>query len=163
MSGSFIFICRPCSLAAALAVLRMSEKFKRIIFLISSSVAVAGNSVSMCSIEGVIPWHRSSLKDRLLNFEAASIWLSQVMHSDLFVPSKVLMFFIICFVPSPLLFAMTCDIICVNASVILAAWAGDMLFAGDLCTVVLDLGWFGLYWFWNQCLLFIVPIVVVGL
>ena len=128
MSGSFAFICRPCSFAAASAVLGMSEKFARIVFLMSSSVAVTGSSVSTCSIDGAIPWHSSSLKDRLLNLEAASIWLSQVIHSDLFVPSKALMFFIICVVPSPLLFATNCNIICVNASIMSAAWVGVMLF-----------------------------------
>ena len=106
-------------------------------------MAVAESSVNTCSMDGAIPWQSSSLNDKPLNFEAASIWLSQVMHSALFVPSKVLMFFIFYFVLSPLFFVMTCDRICVNASVILAAWAGDILFAGGVCTVVLDLGWFG--------------------
>ena len=140
MSGLFSFICRLCNFAAALAVLGMSEKFARITSLISWSVTVAERSVNSCNIDEAIPWQINSLNDKLLNLKAASIWLSQVMHSALFVLLKALMFFIICFVPSPLLFVTTCDRICVNGSVMLAACAVDILFAGGVCTVVLDLG-----------------------
>ena len=75
----------------------------------------------------------------------ASIWLSQLMHSVLLVPSKVVMFFIICLlVSSLLLFTMWVRmwVNCVITSVTLAVDAGDMLFAAGVCMVVLVVGWF---------------------
>ena len=147
MSGSFSFICRLCSFAAASAVLGMSEKLARIMSLISLSVAVADSSANTCNMDGAMPWQISSLNDELLNFEAVSIWLSPVIHLALFVPSKVLMFFIICLVPSPLLFVTACVRICMNASVMLGACVGDMLFTGGVLAVVLVLGWFRSWWF----------------
>ena len=64
------------------------------------------------------------------------------MHSVLFVPSKVLMFFIICLLTLSFLLLMTCVRSFVIASVTLAEDAGDILFMGGVCTVVLVLGWF---------------------
>ena len=94
----------------------------------------------MCNIAGAIPWHTSSLNDALQNFAVASIWLSQFMHSVLFVPSKVLMFFIICLLTSSFLLSTMWVRICVIASVMLAADAGDILFMAGVCIALLVLG-----------------------
>ena len=138
--GSFIFICRFCNLAAASTVLGMSEKFVNITSFISLSVDVVESSPSTCNIEGAMPWQMSSVNEELLNLAAASIWLSQVMQLALLVPLKVLMFFIICFVPSSFLLLTTCVRMFVNASVMFAHCAGDILFIGSVCTAVLVLG-----------------------
>ena len=98
------------------------------------------SSERMCSIDGAIPWQTSSWNDELLNLDVASIWLSQFMHSVLLVPSKVLMFFIICLLMSSFLLLATCVRICVNASFILAEGAGDILFMKGVCMGVLVLG-----------------------
>ena len=91
--------------------------------MISSSDAAAGNSESICNIEGAMLWQISSRNSFLLNL--ASIWLSHVMYSALLVPLKILMFFIICLLMSLFLLLVTCAKICVNASVMLADGAGD--------------------------------------
>ena len=65
------------------------------------------------------------------------------MHSVLLVPSKVVMFFIICLLVSSLLLSTTWVrtwVSCVIMSVTLAVDAGDMLFAAWVCMVVLVLG-----------------------
>ena len=63
------------------------------------------------------------------------------MHSALFVPSKIFMFFIICLLTSSfLLLLATCVMISVKASVILADGAGDVPLKG-VWMVVLVLGW----------------------
>ena len=64
------------------------------------------------------------------------------MHSVLLVPSKVLMFFIICLLTSSFLLLTTCVRSCVIASVMLAEDAGDILLMEGVYTVVLVLGWF---------------------
>ena len=63
-SGSFSFICNPCSLAAASAVLGISEKFAKITSLISWSVAVAESSINTGSIDGAIPWQSNFLNNK---------------------------------------------------------------------------------------------------
>ena len=89
-------------------------------------MASAESSENICSIDGAMLWQTNSLNDVLLNLAAASIWLSQVMHSALLLPSKILMFFIICLLMSSfLLLLVTCALICVNASVMLADGAGE--------------------------------------
>ena len=75
------------------------------------------------------------------NLAVASIWLSQLMHSVLSVPLKVLMFFIICLLTSSFLLVTTWIRSCVITSVMLAVDAGDMFFMAGVCTVVLVLGW----------------------
>ena len=86
-------------------------------------------------------WQISPQNDELLNLAAASIWLSQVMHSALLVPSKIFMFFMICLLTSSfLLLLVTFVRICVSASVMLAEGAGDAPLKG-VWMVVLVLGW----------------------
>ena len=97
------------------------------------------SSENMCNIAGAIPWHTNSA---LQNFAVASIWLSQLMHSVLLFPSKVLMFFIICLLVSSFLLSTMWVRNCVIASVTLAADAGDMLFTVGVCIEVLVFGWF---------------------
>ena len=70
-------------------------------------------------------WQINSRNGFLLKLAAASIWLSQVIHSPLLVPSKILMFFISHLLTSLFLLSVTCARICVNASVMLADGAGD--------------------------------------
>ena len=65
------------------------------------------------------------------------------MHSVLLVPSKVVMFFIICLLVSSLLLStmwVRTWVSCVIMSVTLTVDAGDMLFAAWVCMVVLVLG-----------------------
>ena len=65
------------------------------------------------------------------------------MHSVLLVPSKVVMFFIICLLVSSFWLSTTWVrtwVCCVIMSVTLAVDAGDMLFAAGVCMVVLVLG-----------------------
>ena len=59
----------------------------------SASDASANKSENTCSMAGAILWHINSLKGVFVNLAAASTWLSQVMHSALLLPSKILMFF----------------------------------------------------------------------
>ena len=127
-------------------------------FLMSLSVDSAESSESICNIEGAMLWQISSRNDELLNLAATSIWLSQVMHSALLVPSKVLMFFIICLQTSSLLLLLvTCVMICVSASIMLADGAGDVPLKG-VCMVVLVLGWFVSRLFWNRSPLLVGPV-----
>ena len=69
----------------------------------SLSLVSAESSKSIYNIEGTMLWQINSQNDVLVNLAAASIWLSQVMHSALLVPSKILMFFIICLLTSSFL------------------------------------------------------------
>ena len=123
--GSVGDVCMFCSLVAASVVLGMSEQLVRIVFLISSSDAAAGNSESMCNIKGAMLWQIGSQNGLLLKLAAASIWLSHMMHSALLVPSKILMFFISRLLTSLFLLSVMCARICVNASVMLVDGAGD--------------------------------------
>ena len=76
-----------------------------------------------------------------MNLAAASTWLSQVMHSALLLPSKILMFFIIFLLASSLLLSlMTQFMICVIPSIKSAGVAGDVSFC-CVCIRVLVLGW----------------------
>ena len=101
----------------------------------------AESSERTCSIDVAIHWETSSWNDELLNLDVASIWLSQFIHSDLLVLSKVLVFFIICLLMSSFwLLLVICVRIFVNASVILADGAYDILFMKGVCMVVLVLG-----------------------
>ena len=68
----------------------------------SSSDASADNSENTCNIAGAMLWQISSRNGVFVNLAAASTWLSQVMHSALLLPSKILMFFIICLLASSL-------------------------------------------------------------
>ena len=54
----------------------------------SASDASADRSENTCSIAGAILWHINSQKGVFVNLAAASIWLSQVIHSALLLPSK---------------------------------------------------------------------------
>ena len=72
----------------------------------SASDASAYKSENMCSIAGAILWHINSLKGVFVNLAAASTWLSQVMHSALLLPLKILMFFIIFLLASSLLLSL---------------------------------------------------------
>ena len=58
--GSVGDICMLCSHVVASVVLGMSEKLVRIAFLISSLVASAESSESICNIEGAMLWQISS-------------------------------------------------------------------------------------------------------
>ena len=89
----------------------------------------------MCNINGAIPWQTSSLNDELQNLVVAFIWLSQLMHSVLSVPSKVLMFFIIYLLMSSFLLLTMWVRSYVIASVTLAKDAGDILFMVGVCVV----------------------------
>ena len=80
------------------------------------------SSERMCNIAGAMPWHTGSLNDALQNFAVTSIWLSQLMHSVLFVPLKVLMFFIICLLVSSFLLSTTWVRICVIANTGCRCW-----------------------------------------
>ena len=119
-------VCMFCSLVTASVVLVMSEWLVKIAFLMSSSKVSAESSEGTCNIDGAIFWQINSRNDVLLNLAAASLWLNQVMHSALLVPSKIFMLFIICLLTSSfLLLLATCAMICVMASVMLADGAGD--------------------------------------
>ena len=66
-----------------------------------------------------------------MNLAAASTWLSQVMHSALLLPSKILMFFIIFLLAlSLLLLLVTQLMICVIPSMKSTGVAGDVPFCG---------------------------------
>ena len=107
-------------------------------------------------------WQINSRNGLLLNLAAASIWLSHVIHPALLLPSKILMFFIICLLTSFCsLSLLTCARICVNASVMLADGIGDVPLKG-VCDAVLILGiWFSNR-FWNKCPLLVVLGCCVG-
>ena len=111
----------------------------------SWSVASAESSESICNIEGAMLWQISSQNNKLLNLAAATIWLSQVMHSALLVPLKIFIFFIICLLTSSfLLLLVTCAMICVKASVMLADGVGDAPLKG-----VWVYHWFWVGW-WSK-------------
>ena len=118
----------------------------------SSSVASAESSESMCSIEGAMLWQINLRNDVLLNLAAASTWLSQVMHSALLVPSKIFMFFIICLLMSSFF---THVRIYIRVSVMLSEGAGDVPLNG-VWIAVLVLGWTFSKRFSNSGLLFVV-------
>ena len=85
-------------------------------------------------------WQNNSQNGVFENLAAASTWLSQVMHSALLLPLKILMFFIICLLTSSfLLLLVTWVRACVRASVMLADSAGDMPLNG-MWMVVLVVG-----------------------
>ena len=108
----------------------------------SSLEASADNSESTSNIVGAMLWQINSRNDVFVNLAAASAWLSQVMHSALLLPSKILIFFIICLLTSSfLLLLVTWVMICVRPSIMLADGAGDALLNG-VWIVVLFLGWF---------------------
>ena len=93
----------------------------------------------------------------LVNLAADSTWLSQVMHSPLLVPSKILMFFIICLLNLSFLLLATCvtwAMISVRASVMLADGAGYALLNGVLGLLSNR--------FWNNGGLLIVPVCCVA-
>ena len=107
----------------------------------SASDASADRSENTCSIVGAILWHINSWKGVFVNLAAASIWLSQVMHSALLLLSKILMFFIIFLLAlSPLLSLVTRFMICVIPSIKSAGMAGEVPLCG-VCIRVLVLGW----------------------
>ena len=113
----------------------------KIASLISALDASANRSENTCSMVGAILWHINSLKGVFVNLAAASIWLSQVMHSALLLPSKILMFFIIFLLASSLLLSLvTRFMICVIPSIKSAGAACDMPLCG-VCIRVLVLGW----------------------
>ena len=72
-------------------------------------------------------WLITSRNDVFVNLAAASTWLSQVMHSALLLPSKILMFFIICLALSLLLLLATWVMICVSPSTKSTGTVGDAL------------------------------------
>ena len=107
----------------------------------SASDASADKSENTCSMAGAILWHINSLKGVLVNLAAASTWLSQVMHSALLLPSKILMFFIILLLASSLLlWLVTQFMIWIIPSIKSAGVASEVPFCG-LCIRVLVLGW----------------------
>ena len=106
----------------------------------SASDASADKSENTCSIVGAILWHINSLKGVFVNLAAASTWLSQVMHSALLLPSKILMFFIIFLLASSLLLLLvTRFMIRVIPSIKSTVAAGDVALYG-VCIRVLVLG-----------------------
>ena len=113
----------------------------KIASLMCASDARADRSENTCSIVGAILWHINSRKGVFVNLAAASIWLSQVMHSALLLPSKILMFFSIFLLASSLLLSLvTRFMICVIPSIRSAGMAGEVLLCG-VCIKVLVLGW----------------------
>ena len=107
----------------------------------SASDASADKSENTCSIAGAILWHINSRKGVFVNLAAASIWLSQVMHSALLLPSKILMFFIIFLLALSLLLSLvTRFMICVIPSIKSAGVAGEVPLCG-VCIRVLVLRW----------------------
>ena len=129
--------------------------------LTSLSEANVESPESTCNIDGAMLWHFNSRNQELLNLAAASTWLSHVMHSTLLVPSKILMFFIICLLTSSFLLFVTCAKFCVSASVMLADGAEDVPSNGVGAVVVLCLGWWGSWLFWNQGPGVVMPVVPV--
>ena len=106
----------------------------------SASDTSADKSENTCSIAGAILWHINSLKGVFVNLAAASTLLSQVMHSALLLPSKILMFFIIFLLALSLLLSLvTRFMICVIPSIKSTGAAGDVPFCG-VCIRVLVLG-----------------------
>ena len=106
----------------------------------SASDANADKSENTCSKAGAILWHINSLKGVFVNLAAASTWLSQVMHSALLLPSKILMFFSIFLLASTLLLSLvTRFMICIIPSNRSTGAAGNMPFCG-VCIRVLVLG-----------------------
>ena len=106
----------------------------------SASDASADKSENTCSIAGVILWHINSRKGVFVNLAAASTWLSQLMHSALLLPSKILMFFIIFLLASSLLLSLvTRFMICVIPSTKSAGMVGEVPLFG-VCIRVLVLG-----------------------
>ena len=107
----------------------------------SASDASADRCENTCSITGAILWHINSLKGVFVNLAAASIWLSQVMHSRLLLLSKILMFFIIFLLVSSLLLSLvTGFMICVFPPIKSAGVASEVPLCG-VCIRVLVLGW----------------------
>ena len=107
----------------------------------SASDARADRSENKCSIGGAILWHINSRKGVFVNLAAASIWLSQVMHSPLLLPSKILMFFSIFLLASSLLLSLVTQfMICVIPSIKSAGVASEVPLCG-VCIKVLVLGW----------------------
>ena len=85
--------------------------------------------------------HINSQNGVFVNLAAASTWLSQVMHSTLLLPSKILMFFIIFLLASSLLLLLvTWFMICVIPSTKSAGMASEVPLCG-VCIMVLVLGW----------------------
>ena len=124
----------------------------------STPVASADSSENTCNIAGAMLWQINSQNGVLENLAAASTWLSQVMHSALLLPSKILMFFIICLLTSSFLLLLATLIkACVRACVMLADGAGDAPLNG-VWIVVLVLGWLFSNRFWNNDLLLGAPV-----
>ena len=107
----------------------------------SASDASADRSENTCSIGGAILWHINSQKGVFVNLAAASTWLSQVMHSALLLPLKILVFFIICLQALSLLLSLVTQfMICVIPSTRSAGMVGEVPLCG-VCIRVLVLGW----------------------
>ena len=107
----------------------------------SASDARAVRSENTCSIAGAILWHINSRKGVFVNLAAASTWLSQVMHSALLLPSKILMFFSIFLLGSSLLLSLVTQfMICIIPSIRSVGMAGEVPLCG-VCIKVLVLGW----------------------
>ena len=103
--------------------------------------ASTDRSENTCNIVGAILWHINSRNGVFVNLAAASTWLSQVMHSSLLLPSKILMFFIIFLLASSLLLLLvTWFMICVIPSTQFAGVAGEVPLWG-VCIMMLVLGW----------------------
>ena len=83
------------------------------------------------------------------------------MHSALLVPWKILMFFIIHLLISLFLLSVTCAMICMNASVMLADGAGDAPLNCVFGTVLVLGIWFSNR-FWNKCPLLVVLVCFAG-
>ena len=126
--GSFKENYMFCSYVAASVVLGISEKSVKITSLMSASDASADRSENTHSIAGAILWHINSLKGVFVNLASASIWLSQVMHSALLLPSSLLLWLVTQFM------------ICVIPSIKSAGVAGEVPLCG-VCIRVLVLGW----------------------
>ena len=116
----------------------------------SLSEASTDSSQNTCNIMGAMLWQINSRNGVLENLAAASTWLSQVMHSALLLPSKILMFFIICLLTSSFLLLLETWVrACVRAPVMLADGAGDAPLNG-VWMVLLVLGWLLSNKFWNN-------------
>ena len=100
----------------------------------SASDASADNSENTCNIAGAMLWLISSWNGVFVNLAAASTC------SALLLPSKILMFFIICLLAlSLLLLLATWFMICVIPSTKSAGAAGEVPLCG-VCIMVLVLG-----------------------
>ena len=106
----------------------------------SSSEVSADSSENICNIAGAMLWQISSRNGVFVNLAAASTWLSQLMHSALLLPSKILMFFMIFLLVSSLLLLLaTWFMICVIPST-RSAGDGEVPLCG-VWIIVLVLGW----------------------